>query len=133
MDEAEINPEDIHDRKGILYVEDDPDVLETTEAILRKLGYEVGIAVNAEEAIKLFTSQPDRFDLVITDMNLPEMDGIELAKTLMAIDPAIPVILCTGFGTQINDQRLMDAGIKATIGKPYSIQDLIQVINKVFC
>ena len=131
MDETEMNTEDISS-KCILYVEDDPFILETTEAILRKLGYDVGIAINAEEAIKLFTSQSNRFDLVITDMNLPEMDGIELTKTLMAIDTAIPVILCTGFGAQVDDQRLLDAGIRPTIGKPYSIGDLAEVINKVF-
>ena len=86
---------------------------------MRKLGYDVGIAKNALEAVFLIISQPNRFGLVITDMGLPEMGGIELAKTLMAIDPAIPVILCTGCGAQVDDQRLSDAGcLTSTIFSP---------------
>jgi CheY-like chemotaxis protein len=68
--------------------------------------------------LELFKEQNDRFDLVITDMTMPHMTGEKLAKELMQARSNIPVILCTGFSSRINEHKALSMGIRAFISKP---------------
>ena len=126
----EVKSTAISSKKCILYVEDDPDVAKTSEVMLKRFGYEVVVAMRADEAIRLFKVQPDNFDLVITDMGLPDMDGIELSKRLIVIKPAMPVILFTGSDVLIDEKLILKAGIQETISKPCSIEDLSNTIHR---
>jgi CheY-like chemotaxis protein len=78
----------------ILYVDDDHPVLEMIRPSLQLLGHDVVTIDNPLEALDLFRADPYRFDLVITDMSMPEMDGGRLATSLLAIRPDLPVIMC---------------------------------------
>ncbi len=71
--------------------------------MLESLGYDVVTRTNGTEAMEIFKAEPDRFDLVISDMTMPKMTGVELARDLMQIKPDIPVILCTGFSATIDE------------------------------
>ncbi len=84
---------------------------------LESLGYTVSIRTSSIEALELFRTKPNDFDLVITDMTMPNMTGDRLAIELMKIRPDIPVILCTGYSKKISDESALEMGIKAFIYK----------------
>ena len=78
-----------------------------------------------------FRSKPNDFDLVITDMTMPNMTGDKLAIELMKIRPDIPVILCTGYSKKISDETASEIGIKAFAYKPIVKADLAKTVRKV--
>ena len=81
--------------------------------------------------MELFRSKPNDFDLVITDMTMPNMTGDKLAIELMKIRPDIPVILCTGYSKKISDETASEIGIKAFAYKPIVKADLAKTVRKV--
>ena len=83
------------------------------------------------EAIELFQSKPDQFDLVITDMTMPHMDGAELSQQLLAIRPNLPIIMYTGYSETCDDERAHAIGIRAYVMKPVERSKLIQVVREV--
>ena len=115
----------------ILFVDDEEDMLDLGKEMLEPLGYTVSVKTNGFDALETFHTQPDAFDLVITDMTMPGLTGSELARELMNIRPDIPVILCTGFSELINEKQAEEAGIRAFVMKPYVIADMTRIIRKV--
>ena len=115
----------------ILFVDDEAPIAKMGGQILEKLGYAVSIRVSSVEALELFRSKPNDFDLVITDMTMPNMTGDQLVAELMAIRPDIPVILCTGYSKKISDKSAAEIGIKAFAYKPIVKADLAKTIRKV--
>ena len=87
-------------------------------------------AADSPEALRLFVNTPDEFDLVITDLTMPQMTGRELAPRLMDIRPDIPVILCTGFSDAIDEQEAKAMGIRGLLLKPAGIHDLHSAIRR---
>ena len=98
---------------------------------LESLGYDVVARNSSIEALELFKKKKYRFDLVITDMTMPNMTGEKLAEKLMQIRPDIPVILCTGFSSMIDEQKALDMGIRAFISKPILKREIAEAIRKV--
>lgn len=115
----------------ILFVDDEKALVNIGEQMLKRLGYEVVGRTSSIEALGLFQNQPDLFDLVITDMTMPNMTGEELAKELMNIRPDIPVILCTGYSERISEEKAKGMGIRAFAMKPLLMRDLAKTIRKV--
>ena len=97
--------------------------------ILKKLGYRVEILPQPVEALEIFKAQPDKFDLVISDMTMPNMTGDTLAMELMKIRPDLPVIICTGYSERMDDQRAQELGIKGLIMKPFTIRSLSKTVR----
>jgi len=118
-------------RESILFVDDEPPIVDIGKQILESLGYDVTTRISSLEALELFKAEPDRFDLVITDLTMPNMAGDILAKELMRIRPGIPVILCTGYSVRINQQQAIALGIRAFVSKPMLIKEIAGVIRKV--
>ncbi|MCP4625571.1 MAG: response regulator [bacterium] len=81
----------------ILFIDDEKSLVDLGFQILKRLGYAVTTRTSSVEALELFMAQPDKFELIITDMTMPNMTGDELAARLMQIRADIPVILCTGY------------------------------------
>jgi CheY-like chemotaxis protein len=96
-----------------------------------RLGYTVTARTSSIEALELFRAKPDDFDLVITDMTMPNITGDKLAAKILEIRADIPVILCTGYNKGISDQAAAQIGIKAFIYKPVTKADLAKTIRKV--
>ena len=115
----------------ILLVDDEPAIVKMSSRILQKLGYDVVFCTRSPEALDLFRSDPDNFDLVIMDMTMPDITGDKLAVELMKIRRDIPVILCTGYSNKISDKTAAAIGIKAFAYKPVSKADLAKTIRKV--
>ena len=124
-------PQAIPGTANILFVDDEELLRDITQKTLSSLGYNVTDSSSASEAIKIFEKDPGLFDLVITDLSMPKMNGINLSKELIKLRPEIPVILCTGNTGDISDQSIKDAGIRATVMKPITIAGISKVIFDV--
>ena len=118
-------------RERILFVDDEPAVGNMSSQIFERLGYSVTVFDSSIEALALFRATPNDFDLVITDMTMPNMTGDKLALELMKIRPDIPVILCSGYTKEISDQEALAIGIKAFAYKPIVKAELAKTIRKV--
>ncbi len=79
--------------------------------MLERLGYEVATSSSGTKALELFRADPDRFDLVFTDMTMPGMTGDRLAKEIKKIRGGIPIILCSGYNVQISEDKTKEMGI----------------------
>lgn len=115
----------------ILFVDDEYSIAKMGSRILERLGYRVTFHTNSLEALELFRSTPNDFDLVITDMTMPNMTGDRLAMELIAYRPDIPIILCTGYSKNISDQTATQIGIKAFAYKPMAKADLAKTVRRV--
>ncbi len=118
-------------RGRILLVDDEEMLNELGKEILVSLGYEVVAETNSVEALAIFRRQSEDFDLVITDMTMPEINGMDLARELFVIRPEMPVIICTGYSEFLNPKQSEALGIRAYIHKPYTISGLAEVVHKI--
>ena len=84
-----------------------------------------------DEALEVFRSNPDAFDLIIADMTMPQMTGDKLAQKLMEIRPDIPIIISTGFSEKMDEDKAKEMGIKAVTMKPLVMQTLALTVRKV--
>jgi CheY-like chemotaxis protein len=115
----------------ILFVDDEETLIELGESMLKKLGYQVSTRTSSIEAIEAFKANPQKFDLVISDMTMPNMTGDLLAKALLKIRADIPIIICTGFSELISEQKTDQIGIKGFLMKPLTIRELARTVRKV--
>ena len=114
----------------ILFIDDEQVLAELGQELLEALGYNVTAKTSSLEALKCFRSGPDAFDLVITDMTMPQMTGRELVRELLAIRPGIPIIMCSGFAEFINANEAREAGISEFLMKPYVTNKMAQTIRR---
>jgi PAS domain S-box-containing protein len=120
----------VRGEERILFVDDEASLVHWGEELLVKMGYEVTARTSSIEALKAFSAQPERFDLVITDQTMPNMTGLELVKKIRVIRPNIPILLCTGFSEMISDARCETLGIQGLLMKPVSMEELGRTIRK---
>ena len=114
----------------ILFIDDETDLVEVLKAGIESLGYTVKGFSDSNAAWDHFKTDPDKFDLVITDKNMPGMTGIQLAEKISALRPGIPIIMCTGFlDTHCVEQAKLK-GIFHVINKPVFIKELAVTIHQ---
>ena len=99
--------------------------------MLERLGYKVIGTTSPIDALEIFRKQPDKFDLVYTDMTMPGMTGLTLAKKVMEIRPYLPVILYSGHRGIEDNNEIGSSGIKAFLTKPIILGDLASTIRRV--
>ena len=115
----------------ILFVDDEAALVELGDIMLTSLGYQVTSRTSSVEALELFRARPYDFDLVITDMTMPNMRGNDLARELLKIRPDIPIIVCTGFSEMITEEKAKALGIRRLVMKPIFTKDIARVIREV--
>jgi len=117
-------------RETILVVDDEPQVAHVLALMLDSLGYRAITHTSSREALRAFEGDPQAFDLVVTDMTMPEMTGDEFARATLRIRPDMPIILCTGFNEQMNEERARHIGIRQLIYKPLVRAKLAEVVKE---
>jgi PAS domain S-box-containing protein len=115
----------------ILLVDDEESVVKIEKLMLERLGYHVTARLSSVDALEAFKNNLNKFDLVVTDMAMPNMTGDQLAKELISIKPDIPVIICTGFSENISQEKAAAMGIKGFLMKPIVTSEMAQVVRKV--
>lgn len=118
-------------KERILLVDDEEVIAEVNKNLIETMGYTVTTHINGREALALFESQPDSFDLVITDQTMPQITGIGFAERLLKIRPDLPVILCTGYSSLIDQEKAEKVGIRGFILKPFSRQEIGELIRSL--
>lgn len=115
----------------ILLVDDEIFLVDMISDTLTSAGYQVTAATDSGKALNIFVNSPKEFDLVITDLSMQGADGTELAKEIKSIRPDIPIILATGFSEIITDKNKHEFGISALIMKPYTLNEIGEIIKEV--
>jgi CheY-like chemotaxis protein len=121
---------EVKGRGRILFVDDEELVATAAGDALSRLGYDVTTETEPEKALRIFSGNRT-YDMVITDQAMPEMTGMALARRLLDIRPGLPIILCTGYSSGVNEKSAKAAGIKAFLMKPYTRGELSEVVAKV--
>ncbi len=114
----------------ILLVDDEQPLVEIGKQMLERLGYKVETRTSSIEALELFKADPNRFDLVITDIVMPNMTGDKLAGKILRLRTDIPIVLCTGYSEKFSRQHASSMGIQSFLMKPLVMQDLASTVRQ---
>ena len=123
----------VHGRgQVILAVDDEPEVLAALEEMLATLGYEPAGYTDSRAALEAFRADPARFEAVISDEVMPGLAGTQLAVELRRANPAVPIVIATGFGGAGFETRAHSAGVNRVLRKPYRMQDIGEALGGIF-
>lgn|GEM_PF-197458 len=122
---------DLSGSERILLVDDEVALARLGKTMLERLGYKVTSCTGSLEALAIFREQPDSFDAIVTDQTMPKMTGSELAGEMLRIQPDIPIILCTGYSSIINEEQAKSLGIKGFAMKPLAKNELATLLRRV--
>ena len=117
--------------KRILVVDDEPEVLTVTCLMLKASGFEVLAATGRDEALVFFEDFPSGLDLVITDVEMPGTNGVELAAAIHSICPSQKIVICSGNLGGLADKGIHIPANLPTISKPFRLPKLIAFIQQV--
>ncbi len=126
--------EDQQDQTGtehLLVVDDEEPIIRLEAMVLKRAGYEVTTRTSSIEALAAFRANPERFDLVLTDMTMPNLTGDQLAVEMLSIKPDIPIIICTGFSEALNEEKATSIGVRGILMKPVVKSELRKMIRNV--
>jgi len=129
--EAETDEELPTGSERILFVDDEESIVRMGCQRLERLGYNVEATTNPIEALDLFRSKSDQYDLVITDLTMPQMTGDNLVKEILNIRPDTPIILCTGFSEKVDEKKAKAIGAADYIEKPFDKRDFAFKVRNV--
>ncbi len=118
-------------RETILFVDDEILQVDLARQMLGRLGYKVFATTDCIEALELIYDAPNRFDLVISDLSMPKMNGRILSRRIREIRPDIPIILCSGYGSPPDLQSGNDAHISVRLAKPFSIKEIASTVRQL--
>lgn len=113
----------------ILIVDDEKLIADMLKEMLELLGYHVTAFTDPDEALQMFYRQSEDINLVITDMTMPKMTGMELSHKIISIKPDIPIILCSGFSETLTEQKVKEADIRKYVAKPIDIRKMAKNIR----
>ena len=115
----------------ILFIDDEPTLAEMAQASLECYGYDVTIFSSSIDALEHFKKYPDKYDLIISDITMPEMTGDILVKQIHLIRPDIPVVVCTGFSELIDEKKKEELGVDALLTKPVPAEEMALTIRTI--
>jgi CheY-like chemotaxis protein len=115
----------------ILLIDDEEMVINISEMMLKKLGYKVLKAHSGFEGLQLFEENKSKIDLIISDLEMPKMNGKEVMDKLREIDPQIKVMLSSGALTDTDEQDVMNKGFNGFIKKPYNMNTLCEKMAEI--
>ncbi len=120
------------DSNLILVVEDEPAILSLlTDILSHRAGYPVITAMCGNEAVEIYGKRATEISLVILDMNMPGMNGIETFYELMKMNPSVRVLISTGYTRNEKIKQLLQDGVKGFVQKPYHIGELLKLVQDV--
>ncbi len=119
-------------QEHILIVDDEQLLLGFLKTMLERLGYQVTSTISGVAAFEIFKTNPDKFDLVITDMSMPHLPGDELIQKLHTIKPELPALLMTGFSERVDEESAKTLGARAFLMKPIIKKQLAKLIREIF-
>jgi signal transduction histidine kinase/CheY-like chemotaxis protein len=116
----------------ILFLDDDAAFVELAERVIGKAGYSVIGHASAADALEHFSAAPDAYDLVVTDLSMPEASGIDVAQSMVAIRADIPVIIMAGYISPQDEARVAACGVREVVSKSATVEELCRAFGRVF-
>jgi two-component system cell cycle sensor histidine kinase/response regulator CckA len=116
----------------ILFLDDDVGFVELAERVIGRAGYSVIAHFNPAAALADFSAAPDTFDLVVVDLAMPDVSGIDVARDMLAIRADIPIIITAGYFSADDEARATTCGVREVISKSATIQELCRAFGRVF-
>jgi CheY-like chemotaxis protein len=113
----------------VLIVDDEPALVELLRDQLQSLGYRVTAHVSPLEALADFLSRPLDFDVILTDLTMPGMSGADLAEKILKVRPDLPIVMATGYGHVMSEDRAREIGLRPLLFKPFSMAALGDAIQ----
>ncbi|OPZ59876.1 MAG: Wide host range VirA protein [Deltaproteobacteria bacterium ADurb.Bin510] len=114
----------------ILVIDDDIGIAEMEQQLLERLGYSVTAFTDSRAALSHFEAEAGAYDLVVTDQTMPELSGAELVRQMLAIRPQLPIILCTGFSSEVDGAKASELGVRELVMKPIETVHLGQAVRR---
>ncbi len=114
----------------VLFVDDEEMIVGLISRMLEKLGYQVVAETNSLKALEIYRANPESFDLIISDLTMPDLTGIELARNIRKVSSDIPIILCTGYCRQMGPEILKEIGVEYLLFKPLAVKELALTMRK---
>ncbi len=114
----------------ILVVDDEESMVDLLTQMVSRAGYRVTASVDSREALSFYRADPHGFDLVLSDMTMPEMTGFDLAREIKAINPETPVILSTGYNDRALREKAEKIGVKTFLMKPVAMRTLLTAVRR---
>jgi PAS domain S-box-containing protein len=118
--------------EAIVLIDDEPIQVEVGTEMLSSLGYHVTGFTDSQQAMDYIIANPQKVQLVITDMTMPKLTGVSLAGKLLAIMPHLPIIICTGYSEYLTLEKALSIGIRGYVNKPVLLMDLARKIREIF-
>ena len=115
----------------ILLIDDEAPIARLSRQMLERLGYKISERTSSVDALEAFKTNPDAYDLVLTDMSMPNMTGEKLAREMLAVRPDMPIIICTGFSERMNEAHARAMGFKGYLMKPVVKAALATEVRRV--
>ena len=115
----------------ILLVDDEKSIADVTTSMLERLGYTVTARISSYDALEAFRNLADRIDLLIADLTMPQMTGLQLYREIKKIRPGVKVIICTGFSEQLDSSKSKAIGIEGFLNKPVVMSELAHCVRSV--
>ena len=131
FDEALIAGAPNQRKHSILVVDDEPMALELLHGVLTDAGYEVAVAQSGFESLDLFRRDTHAFDLILTDLSMPLMDGEETFERLRQMSPTVNMVLMAGFVDSGRLEKMMNNGLSGFVGKPFAPVEILAVVTSV--
>jgi PAS domain S-box-containing protein len=117
--------------ENILVVDDEEIIAEMEKQMLERLGYRVAARTSSLDALEAVKIDPNRFDLVLTDMSMPGLSGLELTAAIRAVRPDMPVIIFSGFSNQLDEKKLKELDLQGYLTKPVDIKEITTTVRRV--
>jgi two-component system cell cycle sensor histidine kinase/response regulator CckA len=115
----------------ILYLDDEEPLVFLMRRMLEHLGHRIAAFTRSDEALAAFTAAPTEFDLVLTDMSMPGMSGVEFAESVLAVRPDALVVIATGHIQDKDIERARAAGVHEVIQKPSTLEEMAQTVTRL--
>jgi len=115
----------------VLYVDDEPSIAKLGRRHLKSLGYDAYSTTDPKEALEMVKAEPNRFNLVISDMAMPNMPGDQLISEILSINPEMLTMICSGYSSRMSETKASEMGIKAFVMKPLDITELAKKVREV--
>jgi PAS domain S-box-containing protein len=115
----------------VLVVDDEQQIVDYEVEVLRRTGYEPVGFTDSRKALDALLTDPDSFDLVVTDMAMPDVTGLQLFRKIRKLRPSLPVLLCTGYSEHVTAESSQEMGINGYLAKPFTAEQFAEEVNRV--
>ena len=117
--------------RHVLHVDDEAALVALLKRALTSLGYTVTGVTDPRRALEIFRSDPDQYDIIVTDLSMPHMSGFDFAREVLALRPDMPIVMTTGYADSEDEARARQVGIRELVKKPPSLAHLSAVLNRI--